>query len=155
MSLNTLKTVYYYYFNAIINYVLPFWGNSPHTIKIFRMQKRIIRIMIVCKNRVWCRTLFRRQGILPFVSQYILSLMLFVVKNRNHFTLNLENHTNSTRQFNNFYQPITNLTVHQRAVHYRGIKIFNNLHPYIKDISTNVRKFETCLKRFLHMHSFY
>jgi hypothetical protein len=80
MSLITLKTVYYSYFNAVINYGLPFWGNSPHSIKIFKMQKRIIRIMIGCKNRVSCRNLFRRLEILPFVSQYILSLMLFVVK---------------------------------------------------------------------------
>jgi hypothetical protein len=85
MSLNTLKTVYYYYLNAIINYGLPFWGNSPHSTKIFRMQKRIIKIMIGCKNRVSCRNPFRRLGILPFVSQYILSLMLFVVKNKKSF----------------------------------------------------------------------
>jgi hypothetical protein len=25
----TLKIVYYSYFNSIINYGLPFWGNSP------------------------------------------------------------------------------------------------------------------------------
>jgi len=37
MLLNTLKTIYYSYFNAIINYGLPFWGNSPHSIKIFKM----------------------------------------------------------------------------------------------------------------------
>ena len=40
MSLNTLKTVHYYYFNAIISYALPFWGNSPHAMKIFRMSKK-------------------------------------------------------------------------------------------------------------------
>jgi len=125
------------------------------------MQKRIIRIMIGFKNRVSCRNLFRRLEILPFVSQYILSLMLFVVKNKHLFTLNSENtntksiHTKSTRQFNNFDHPITNLTVYQRGVHYMGIKIFNNLPPYIKDISNNVKKFEICLKRFLHIHSFY
>ena len=72
ISLNTLKTHYYSYFIVIISYGLPFWGNSPHSIKIFRMQKRIIRIMIGCKNRVSCRNLFRRLEILPFVSQYIL-----------------------------------------------------------------------------------
>jgi len=43
-----------------------------------------------------------------------------------------ENHTKSTRQFNDFYQPITNFTVYQRGVHYMGIRIFNNLPPYIK-----------------------
>jgi plasmid replication initiation protein len=54
-----------------------------------------------------------------------------------------------------FYHPITNLTVYQRGLHYMGIRIFNNLPPYIKDISNNVKKFENCLKRFLHIHSFY
>jgi len=125
------------------------------SIKIFRMQKRIVRIMTGCKNRVSCRNLFRRLEILSFASQYILLLMLFVVKNKNLLTLNSENYTKSTRQFNNFYQPITNFTIYQRAVHYMSIKIFNNLPPYIKDISTNVRKFKICLKRFLHIHPFY
>jgi hypothetical protein len=32
--------------------------------------------------------------------------------------------------------------------------VTNNLSPYIKDISDNVRKLEICLKRFLHIHSF-
>ena len=36
-----------------------------------------------------------------------------------------------------------------------GIKIFNNLPPYIKNLSNNVRKFEIYLNRCLHTHSFY
>jgi len=155
MSLNTLKTVYYSYFHAIISYGLPFWGNSPHAMKIFRMQKRIVRIMMGRTNRVSCRNLFKRLEILPFASQYILLLMLFIVNNKNLFTLNSENHTKGTRQNNNFYQPITNLTVYQKGVHYMGIKIFNSLPPHIKDLYNYVRKFEMYLNRFLHTHSFY
>jgi hypothetical protein len=155
MSLNTLKTIYCSYFNSVISCGLPFWGNSPHSIKIFWMEKRIIRIIIHCKSRVSCGNLFRRLEIFPFLSQYIFSLMLFVVKNKHLFTLNSENHTKSTRQFNNLYLPVTNFTIYRRGVHYMGIKIFNNLPPYIKDISNNTRKFEMCLKWFLHIHSFY
>ena len=155
MPINTLKTVYYSHFNAIITYGLPFWGNSPHSTKIFKMQKRMVRIMMGYRNRVSCRSLFKKLEILPLTSQYILLLMLFVVKNKHFFILNTENHTKSTRQLNNLYHPITNLTVYQRGVHYMGIRIFNNLPPYIKDISNNVKKFENCLKRFLHIHSFY
>jgi len=81
--------------------------------------------------------------------------MLFVVKNKNLFILNSENHTKCTKQFKNFYQPITNFTVYQKGVHYTGIRIFNNLPPYIKDISNNAGKFEICLKQFLHIHYFY
>jgi hypothetical protein len=65
--------------------------------------------------------------------------------------LNSQNHTQSTRQLNNLYHPITNLTVCQRGIHYIGIRIFNNLPPYIKDISNNIKKSENCLKRFLHI----
>jgi hypothetical protein len=76
--------------------------------------------MMGYKNKVSCRNLFRKLQILPFVSQYILLLMLFAVKNKNLFTLNSENYTKSTRQFNNFYQPLTNFTVHQKGVHLHG-----------------------------------
>ena len=116
MPINTLKTVYYSHFNAVITYGLPFWGNSPHSTKIFKMQKRIVRIMMDYTNMVSCRSLSKRLEILPFMSQYILSLNLFVVKNKHFFTLNSENHTTNTRQFNNLYHPITNLTVYQRWV---------------------------------------
>ena len=36
-----------------------------------------------------------------------------------------------------------------------GIKIFNTLPPCTKDMCSNIRKFEACLKCFLHIHSFY
>jgi hypothetical protein len=42
MFLETLKIVYYSTFNSVINYGLSFWGISPHSKKIFRMQKRIV-----------------------------------------------------------------------------------------------------------------
>jgi len=44
MSLAMLKVVYYCNFYSIIDYGLPFWGTSPHSKKIFRMEKRIVRI---------------------------------------------------------------------------------------------------------------
>ena len=83
-------------------------------------------------------------------SQYILSLMLFVVKNKDLFTLNSEHHDTSTRQLNNLYQPMTTITTYQK-----GIKIHNNLPQSIKEVSNKDREFEICLKRFLHTCSFY
>ena len=51
MSLNTLRIVYYSSFNSVVNYGSPFWGNSPHSIQIFRMQKNIIRIVLGCEKK--------------------------------------------------------------------------------------------------------
>jgi hypothetical protein len=155
MSINTLKTVYYSYFNSIINYGLPFWGNSPHSIKIFRMQKNVIRIMLSCRRRVSCRNLLRKLEILPLASQYILSLMLFVVQNKNELMVNSEIHGINTRQHSNLHQPLSNLTKYQNGIYYSGLKFYNNRPPHIKDTSDDLKKFEAQLKQFLHLHSFY
>jgi hypothetical protein len=102
ISVNTLIKVYHSYFTSIINYGLPFWGNSPQSIKIFRIQTNVNRIMLG-KRRDSCRSLFRELEILPLASQYIFSLTLFVAKNRNEFTLNSEIYEINTRQQGNFH----------------------------------------------------
>jgi hypothetical protein len=40
MPLSVLKSVYYSYFDSIMSYGLIFWGNSPHSLKVFRLQKK-------------------------------------------------------------------------------------------------------------------
>jgi hypothetical protein len=111
--------------------------------------------MIGSRNRVSCRNLFRRLEILPLASQYIVSLRLYVVNNKNLSILNWENHNTSTRQSNHFYQPIANYTVYQKRVYCMGIRIYNNLPLHIKNVSHNPRKLKIYLKHFLHIHYFY
>jgi hypothetical protein len=59
-----------------------FWGNSPHSPVIFKMQKRVIRILMGSGYRESCRGLFKELKILMLTWQYIFSLLLFVVHNR-------------------------------------------------------------------------
>jgi hypothetical protein len=103
MPLNTLKSIYYSYFSTVMSYGLLFWGNSPQSSRVFIMQKKIIRIMTNCSTRVSCRSLFRRLEILPLASQYILSLLRFIINNTNHFTLNSDKHNLNLRRIKNFY----------------------------------------------------
>jgi len=49
-----------------------------------------------CANRVSCRNLFKKLQILPLTSQYMLPLLMFVVKN--FFSTNIENNNIDTRQ---------------------------------------------------------
>jgi len=44
-----------------------------------------IRIMEGCGNRVTCRNLIKKLQILPLTSQYMLSLLMLVVQNKNFF----------------------------------------------------------------------
>ena len=79
-----LKAIYYSQFHSIILYRLMFWGNSTHSVQIFRMQKRIIRIMTGNRSRDTCRKMFSHLNIFPLPSLYILSVLRFVMKNREH-----------------------------------------------------------------------
>ena len=155
MSFESLKIVYHCIFNLVINYGLPLWGISPHCKHIFIMQKRIVRIMLGCRRLASCRNLFRKLKILPFSSQYIFSITMFIVKNKHQFTSNSEIHSINTGQHLNFYQPAPNLTGFKQGIYYSGVKIYNNLPVHIKQLSDNPRLFELKLKNFLHFHSFY
>jgi hypothetical protein len=49
LTINTLKMIYYSYFHSVMTFGLLFWGNSRDSIKIFGLQKKIIRIMAGCR----------------------------------------------------------------------------------------------------------
>jgi hypothetical protein len=115
-------------------YGIIFWGNTPHSNVIFRLQKKVVRIMMGIRNRDSCRQYFKQLKILPLQSQYLLSLLLLVAENVEYFRLNLEIHGFNTKNKSNLHLPPTKLTVFQRGPYYSGIKAFNNLPTYIKNL---------------------
>jgi len=58
--------------------------------KDFQIAKKIIRIMMGCRSSDYCRKLFFNLEILPLPSQYILSLLLFMIRNKKQFLVNSE-----------------------------------------------------------------
>ena len=131
-----------------------FWGNSPHSTNIFKIQKRIIRIMTNSRSRESCRQ-FKKLEILPLHSQYIFSVLLFLVKNKVLYTANQEIHSINTWFNMNLHPPTCNLIVFQKGVYFSGIKLFNHLPSHIKGLSNEITLYTLALKRFLHLHSFY
>jgi hypothetical protein len=86
LSISTLKMIYDSLFHSIISYGIIFWGNSSHSSVIFKMQKRVIRIIMGYGYRESCR-------------EYIFSLLLFIVNNRDYFVSNNEYVGNPDRIF--------------------------------------------------------
>jgi len=60
MSLETLRMVYFVYIHSIISYRIIFWGNQPYSDKIFKIQKRVIRIITRSRTRDSCRGLLKK-----------------------------------------------------------------------------------------------
>jgi len=117
-----------------MTYGVIFWGNSTDRNKVFKLQKRAIRLITNSSNRTSCRRLFKKLGILLLQTQYILSLALFVVKNMEIFMPNSDIHTKNTRSKFNLVLPQTRLTKCQKGVYFVGIKIFNHLPESIKKL---------------------
>ena len=86
-----------------------------------------------------------------FYSQYIYSLILYTVKNKHPFAKNNKIHKYKTRNNNNLYLPIANLSKFNKGAYISGIKVFNHLPQYIKAMTC----FKSTLKRLLYHHSFY
>jgi hypothetical protein len=108
-----------------------------------------------CKSNQSCRELFTKLGILPLPSQYILSLLMFLNKNNDQFTVNSQIYHYATRQQSNFHQPIAIRTKYQKGIGYMGVSVFNRLPIYIKKEFDNSKKFKHSLKNFLKEKSFY
>jgi hypothetical protein len=155
MSFNVLRTVYFSYFHTLLSYGIIFWGNSCLSANIFKIQKRIIRIITNKGKRGFCRQLFKTLQILTVPSQYTYSLLVFVIKNRGLFLSNLEIHNINTRYNHNFHLISTNLTIVQKGVHHLGSKVFNHLPENIKILSHDLKHFKSVLKSFLTEHTFF
>jgi hypothetical protein len=135
-----------------MTYSIIFWGNLPYSIKLFRMQKKVIRIMKGLKKR----DSFQEMQILPLCSQYVYSLMQYVVNNRRLFISNSEIHSIDTRQVNNLFPPSISITKGKKGAYYSSaIRIFNHLPMELKELTNDQRVFKAALKRFLHANSFY
>jgi hypothetical protein len=87
---------------------------TPQGNMIFKIQKRMIRIIMNVDSRTSCRSLFKQLGILPLKSQCIYSLMSFVSTNRELFVNNADIHNFPTRSQKDLHLPIANLSVFKK-----------------------------------------
>jgi hypothetical protein len=87
--------------------------------------------------------------ILPLKSQYIFSILLFVVKNKKLFISNYDSHNIWTRQCEDLHYPSTVLTLYKKDAYFMGIKIFNKLSSHLKELVKSPKIFKRTLKKIL------
>jgi hypothetical protein len=132
-------------YHSVLSYGIVFWETSPSTDKLFKLQKRVIRIVTGQGVRTSCSDLFKMMEILPLKSQYIFSILLFVVKNIKRFISNYDSHNVRTRQCENLHYPSAVLTLYQKGVYFMGIKMFNKLPSYLKELVESPKIFKRTL----------
>ena len=123
------------------------------------MRKQIIQPVQVKAKQAngTCHKLYIQLNILLLQSQYIFSLLLVIIKNRDQLLSSLEVRGINTRYNSNLHLPLAKLTLYkyQKGVFYAGSRIYNYLPSITKDLSNVGKRFKTAVKRYLLDNSFY
>ena len=131
-----------------------FWGGYGKSIKIFRLQKKVIRLITGAHKRESCRPIFKKFQILTLASLYIFEMLCFLKKHQGNVKQNLEIHGHNTRKKYDLNTRHCSTVLYQKSVTNMGIKLFNKLPIQIKQLD-DYKGFKREVKNFLLHNSFY
>lgn len=149
-----LRLVYTGLFQCHLIYGLIFWGASAHGERVFRLQKRFLRLMEGATTIAHCRPLFSKFSVLPLPCLYIYKMAVFIKCRESQLSRGCDIHDYELRNRGNIRHPYSRLSVSQNDPYYMGIVIFNHLPHHIR--STNsLRLFKNGVHAYLLENLFY
>jgi hypothetical protein len=80
-SINTLRSIYFANFHSHLRYGILFWGGDSQSTKVFKLQKKVVRLICNVKRRMSCRELFRALNILLVPCVYIMESIYYIKLN--------------------------------------------------------------------------
>jgi hypothetical protein len=149
-----IKCIYYSKFQSCLKYGIIFWGESNESLSIFKLQKRVIRIISGASTNSSCRQIFKDYNILTVASLYILEVICFIKKYKESFEHNIRVHTHNTQRKLDLRVQYCNTALFRKSVVNMGIKLYNKVPDHIK-MRDNFGSFKRDLKSFLLQHSVY
>lgn len=153
IELDIRLIVYHACFCSLLQYGVQLWGNSRDALTIFRIQKSYIRTMLYMNNKQSCKSVFRELNILTLPSLYIFKCLVDVHKEIDVLYKEQHAHSYSTRFRNQLQYPIHRLTLVENTPYYMGLKLYNKLPDYIKELKIN--KFKIVVKKLLIDKEYY
>ena len=146
---------------SYLNYCVVVWGNCNRTKleKLFKLQKKALRICMGCHYRAHSAPLFRKLKSLNIFDLYYFSIALigfFYFQNKlpvnvhKMFTLNHQIHNHSTRFKDSFHLwPVKTNNVIKSVRH--NFPVIWNSTPKDVTESKSVKSFKKKLKQFLYL----
>jgi len=81
IGINVLRGIYFANFHSHLRYGITFWGGDSQGLKVFKMQKRVVRLMGNVQKRMSYRELFKKLRILPMPCLYIMEMIIYIKTN--------------------------------------------------------------------------
>lgn len=153
VDLDLLLSTYHSLIASIMNYALICWGHSSHANRIFKLQRKAIRVITGSGYREDVKDKFVDLKILTLPSLYIYNCLLYVKQNINQFTPQNEIHTYPTRANNLIRIGYLRLAASRNGINYYGPMFFNYLPLHVARLP--LKNFKLVVKQFLINAPFY
>jgi hypothetical protein len=103
LSPNMLRSIYFGKFQSLLRCGIIFWGGDSDSIKAFRMQKGVLRLISGVGKRESGREIFKDYRILTVTVLYILEMLWYIKKYKADLTQNLDIHRSNIRRKLDFH----------------------------------------------------
>lgn len=151
VSQKVQKIVYCSFFHSHLRYAILIWGHCSSRERVFRLQRKAIRILGNVGFRDDCKHTFIKLQILTFPCEYILEALLYI--KRNVYNFNGGKHEHNTRTRNNLVPKYSRLSKSQNSANYTGVKFYNLLPPEVQQLPFD--KFKFIIRKYLLERAFY
>ena len=137
VNVSILRMAYFGLFQARVDYGIAFWGGSnDNLMRIFVLQKRILRTIFALGSTESCRSVFRSEGILTTPCSYILQISILM--HQKTIKTTIRNHTHLTRNKKKALPETFRLAIFQKNIDYMGPSIYNKIPENIKSLISAV-----------------
>jgi hypothetical protein len=129
----SLKCVYYAHFQTIMNYGIILWRHSSGCQRLFRLKKKVIRLLASAKKRDCCKPLFIQLKILSLSSFYVYRCLEYVMHKRSSVDRAQDVRQHDTRHKADLYLPCHRLTKSIKHFEYLSLKFYNAIERTVTE----------------------
>lgn len=127
LDVQALLNIYFSMIYCHLSYLVVLWGGCSTSQRVFRLQKRSLRMIFGLEHRASCRPLFRSQGLLTLPGIYMYRCLLSVKKNELTYSRGTAFHAHYTRSADLFTVDQHRMALYESSPAYIGRRIFNKL----------------------------
>jgi hypothetical protein len=154
MHSSWLQTIHQSNFHSHSRYGILFCGGDSQSTKVFKLQKKVVRLICNVKRRTSCRELFWTLNVLPVPCVYIMETIYYIKLNNKRLKQNMAIHDYKTRHRLDFQTQFCRTNIFKKSVNNLGTKLYNTLPNYLMNLES-LNHFKKKLKVFLLQQTSY
>jgi hypothetical protein len=135
-----IRLIYHSYFQSRLKYGIIFWGAVKDSIKVFRIQKKVIRLIAGVNRRTSCTSIFRQYKILTLPSLYIFVTLCFIKRLKDTLECNSQKYQYNIRGKNKLYIRVCKTALLQNNVLNMASRLYNKLLERIRILEVLKRR---------------